>query len=75
MKIRISSYFAQMTSIHSELFSKVLLKLFEVLDFSRNRGQFENRQFSIAAITEKKFKMMHFEITRIDKRVDIYQRT
>ena len=25
------------------------------------------------AISEKKCKMMHFEITRIDKRVDIYQ--
>ena len=62
-----------MTSNYRELFSKVLLKLFEVLDFSRNRGRFENRQFSIAAITEKKFKTMHFEITRIDKRVDISQ--
>ena len=40
--------------LYSELFSKVLLKLFEVLDFSRNRGQFENRHFSIAAISEKK---------------------
>ena len=26
--------------LYSELFSKVLFKLFEVLDFSRNRGQF-----------------------------------
>ena len=47
--------------------------MFEVLDFSRKRGQFENGHFSIAAISEKKCKMMHFEITRIDKRVDIYQ--
>ena len=42
------------SDLYSELFSKVLFKLFEVLDFSRNRGQFENRHFSIAAISEKK---------------------
>ena len=41
---------------YSELFSKLLFKLFEVLDFRRNRGQFENRHFSITTITEKSVK-------------------
>ena len=51
--------------LYSELFSKVLFKLFKVLDCSRNEGQFENSHFLIPAITEKKGKMMHFEIIRI----------
>ena len=39
--------------LYCELFTKVLFKCFEDLDFSRNRGQFENCHFSIAAISEK----------------------
>ena len=48
--------------LYGELFTKALSKLIEVIDFSWNWGQFENRQFSIPTITEKKCKIMHFEI-------------
>ena len=59
--------------LYSDLFPQVLSRLFEDLDFIRKGGLFENRHFSIPAITEKKCKMMHFEIIRIDKRLDIYR--
>ena len=61
-----------MTSLVSCFRKPVLLKLFNVLGFIRNQKQFKNRHFSIAdIITEKKCKLMHFEIIPMDKSVDI----